>query len=96
MNDLLNRYLDEKYKRSPLGMRKFSKGMCPANGGLGLGSHSLGKVAWGSQVIGQSQGSLPASIIAATALSRQMTLVTRNVRDFVASGASVLNPWTPE
>lgn len=36
------------------------------------------------------------SMIAATALSRQLTLVTRNVRDFVASGVSVLNPWTPQ
>lgn len=36
------------------------------------------------------------SMIAATALNRQMTLVTRNARDFVASGVSVLNPWTPE
>ncbi len=31
--------------------------------------------------------------IAATALVHQMTVVSRNTRDFAACGASVLNPW---
>ena len=32
-------------------------------------------------------------LLAATALVRGMTLVTRNVRDMVDAGISVLNPW---
>lgn len=34
------------------------------------------------------------SLIAATVLADKMTLVTRNVNDFSASGIDVLNPWT--
>jgi predicted nucleic acid-binding protein len=34
------------------------------------------------------------TLIAATALVHGLTVVTRNVRDFVASGAPLLNPWT--
>jgi len=33
------------------------------------------------------------SLIAATALVHGMTVVTRNVRHFVASSATLLNPW---
>jgi predicted nucleic acid-binding protein len=33
------------------------------------------------------------SLIAATALSYDLTIVTRNVRDFESAGASTLNPW---
>ncbi len=33
------------------------------------------------------------SLIAATALIHHMTLVTRNVADFQASGVELLNPW---
>lgn len=33
------------------------------------------------------------SLIAATVLTDKMTLVTRNVKDFNASGVDVLNPW---
>jgi len=32
-------------------------------------------------------------LIAATALVHGMTLVTRNVDDFAATGAVLLNPW---
>ena len=32
-------------------------------------------------------------LIAATALDHQLTLVTRNVRDFSALGVELLNPW---
>ena len=34
--------------------------------------------------------------IAATALAHDLTLVTRNTRDFMACGARVLNPWQIE
>jgi len=34
------------------------------------------------------------TLIAATALVHGLTVVTRNVRDFVTSGAPLLNPWT--
>ncbi len=36
------------------------------------------------------------SLIAATALVHGMTVVTRNVDDFEASGVLLLNPWMPE
>ena len=35
------------------------------------------------------------SLIAATALVRGMTLVTRNVVDFQPTGVAMLNPWNP-
>jgi len=33
------------------------------------------------------------SLIAATALAHDLTIVTRNVRDFEGTGAATLNPW---
>lgn len=39
-------------------------------------------------------GSFADGLIAATALDRGLTLVTRNVTDFEAFGVSLLNPWT--
>jgi predicted nucleic acid-binding protein len=35
------------------------------------------------------------SLIAATALAHDLTIVTRNVRDFESTGAATLNPWSP-
>jgi predicted nucleic acid-binding protein len=35
----------------------------------------------------------PDGLIAATALEHDLTVVTRNVRDFVGFGVAVLNPW---
>jgi predicted nucleic acid-binding protein len=35
------------------------------------------------------------ALIAATALKHGLTLVTRNVGDFVGRGVSLLNPWSP-
>lgn len=39
-------------------------------------------------------GSFADGLIAATALERGLTLVTRNVMDFEPFGVSLLNPWT--
>jgi predicted nucleic acid-binding protein len=36
------------------------------------------------------------AIIAATALAHGMTVVTRNVKDFEATGVPLLNPWKPQ
>jgi toxin FitB len=38
-------------------------------------------------------GSERDTMIAATALVHGMTVVTRNIADFAASGVSILNPW---
>lgn len=35
----------------------------------------------------------PDGLIAATALEHDLTLVTRNVKDFAAFGVAILNPW---
>ena len=35
------------------------------------------------------------SLIAATALAHDLTIVTRNVRDFETTGAATLNIWSP-
>lgn len=52
---------------------------------------------WG-WLMAQSQGKgmkLPVvdCLLAATALQHNLTVVTRNVRDFVLTGLNVLNPW---
>lgn len=33
------------------------------------------------------------SLIAATVLAQQATLVTRNVADFAGAGVNIVNPW---
>ena len=52
---------------------------------------------WASLVAKEARGGrpLPAvdSLIAATALAHDLTIVTRNTRDFEGIGASTLNPW---
>jgi toxin FitB len=35
----------------------------------------------------------PDGLIAATALEHDLTLVTRNVKDFAALGVGIFNPW---
>ena len=35
------------------------------------------------------------ALIAATALVHGMTVITRNIRDFVLTGVGLLNPWDP-
>ncbi|MGC4190175.1 MAG: type II toxin-antitoxin system VapC family toxin [Thermomicrobiales bacterium] len=37
----------------------------------------------------------PDLLIAATALEHDLTVVTRNVRDFAPTGVSLLDPWNP-
>lgn len=47
---------------------------------------------WGELSAGRS---IPVvdTLIAATAISQDLTLVTRNTRDFVATGVPLLDPW---
>jgi len=49
---------------------------------------------WG-RLVAQARRALPAidSLLAATALTHGLTLVTRNERDFRHSGLDVINPW---
>jgi predicted nucleic acid-binding protein len=49
---------------------------------------------WG-RLLGQAKRPLPAvdSLLAATALSHDLTLVTRNLKDFNVGGLNVFNPW---
>ena len=54
-------------------------------------------LAWGtlvakSEQVGQRMPSVD-SLIAATALRHQLTVVTRNTRDMAASGVALFNPW---
>ena len=37
--------------------------------------------------------SAPDGLIAATALEHDLTLVTRNVKDFTGLGVAIVNPW---
>lgn len=54
---------------------------------------------WGELVGSRLRAGRPVSVadslIAATAAWHRLTVVTRNVDDFVACGVPVLNPWDP-
>lgn len=49
---------------------------------------------WG-YILGNSEKKLPAidSLIAATALTHNLKVVTRNIEDFMIPGVEVTNPW---
>ena len=49
---------------------------------------------WG-RMVAQAKRPLPAidSLLAATALTHDLTLVSRNVKDFSSTGLTVLDPW---
>jgi len=47
----------------------------------------------------QQRGTTPPivdSFIAATALVHELTLITRNVKDFATLGVAIINPWDPQ
>lgn len=48
---------------------------------------------WGRLVARRGNIAAIDSLLAATALHRRLTLVTRNVADFAAMGVELLNPW---
>lgn len=69
---------------------------------------AAGRILPVTQIIGERWGVLSArrqlqgsplsmadGLIAATALEHNLTLVTRNVKDFAALGVTILNPWEP-
>ena len=62
---------------------------------LPLGEEEI--TAWAQMLAGMEKRgrSMPAidSLIAATALARDLTIATRNTEDFAHSGARVFNPW---
>lgn len=49
---------------------------------------------WG-RLLAESERTLPAidSLLAATALAKGYTLVTRNEKDFEGTGVAIINPW---
>ncbi len=49
---------------------------------------------WG-RLMARADRTLPAvdALLAATALSHRLTVVTRNIADFADTGVSVINPW---
>jgi predicted nucleic acid-binding protein len=56
-------------------------------------AHAWGRLVARAEAAGQRL-SVMDGFIAATAQIHELTLVTRNVKDFVSSGITVHNPWT--
>lgn len=52
-----------------------------------------GRIVAAAQAVGRPMGAMDA-FIAATAKQHQLTLVTRNVADFEATGIRLFNPWS--
>jgi predicted nucleic acid-binding protein len=55
-------------------------------------AHAWGRLVAGAQAAGKSIGSMDA-FIAATVQTAGLVLVTRNVREFAATGVPIHNPW---
>ena len=56
-------------------------------------AHASGRLVAQAEAAGQRL-SVMDGFIAATAQTHELTLVTRNVKNFTTTGVSVLNPWT--
>lgn len=50
---------------------------------------------WGRLMHRKSNTIIEDALIAATAIEHQLTVVTRNVKDFESFGVAVINPFTP-
>lgn len=48
---------------------------------------------WAELMVSRSRSPMDA-LISATALARNLTLVTRNIRDFADTGAAIVDPWS--
>ncbi len=55
-------------------------------------AHHCGRIIARSQAAGRQIGAMDA-LLAATAERHRLTLVTRNISDFAATGVSLFNPW---
>jgi toxin FitB len=69
--------------------QRFDARVLPVNEGI---ADTWGRLMAAAQGVGRQAGTMDA-LIAATASHHSMTLVTRNVTDFMVLGVLVANPW---
>jgi predicted nucleic acid-binding protein len=91
--------LDASSRRRAVLERWFRDGLNDWLAGRALPIDALVALRWGELFarLAREGRTLPLfdSLIAATALERGLTVVTRNVRDFEPASVAVFNPWAP-